>query len=157
MWSLGKRSREECATCQSWGHRLHKHRVHRSESEVGSFPARKAVSVDPMVVVRFELVGVCALDSRVIGANVRGKLFVALQLEVAHHLIERCAGERTGSLEPPVTLGATETPKTLFLNPYQLPAHGLLCRCAPTLSDRMPSTRLPSRDETFSSSQRRTA
>jgi hypothetical protein len=68
-------------------------RVHRSGSEVGRFPARKAGYVDPMVVVRFELAGVCALDSRVIGAHVRGKLFVALQLEVAHHFVERCAGE----------------------------------------------------------------
>jgi hypothetical protein len=27
-------------------------------------------------------------------------------------------------LEPPATFGATKTPKTLLLNPYQLPAHG---------------------------------
>ena len=47
------------------------------------------------------------------------KLFVALQLEVAHHFIERCAGERTRRLEPPATFGATKTPKTLLLNPVQ--------------------------------------
>ena len=86
----------------------------------------------------------------VIGANMRCKFFVALQLEVAHHFIERCPGGRTRGLEPPVTFGATKTPKTLLLNPYQLPVHGHLCRCAPALSDRMPSTCLPSRDETFS-------
>jgi len=60
----------------------------------------------------------------------RCKLFVALQLEVAHHFIERCAGGRTRRFEPPATFGATKTPKTPLLNPYQLPAHGRLCRCA---------------------------
>jgi len=64
-----------------------------------------------MVAVRFELFGVCALDSWVIGANMQRKLFVALQLEVAHHFIERCAGDRARSFEPPATLGATKTPK----------------------------------------------
>jgi hypothetical protein len=38
-----------------------------------------------------------------------------------------------------------------LLNPHQLPAHGLLSRCAPTLSDCMPGTRLASRNEAFSS------
>ena len=80
---------------------------------------------------------------KAIGANMGGKLFLALQLEVAHHFIERCAGERTRRSEPPATYGATKTPKMLLLNPYQLPAHGRLCRCAPT------STRLLSGDETF--------
>src|ERR1019366_9797962 len=70
------------------------------------------------------------------------KLFVALQLEVAHHFVERLAGRTTG-FEPPATFRATKTPKTHFINPYQLPAHGRLCRGAPT------STRLLSRDETF--------
>jgi hypothetical protein len=79
----------------------------------------------------------------VIGANMGCKLFVALQLEVAHHFIERCAGGRTRRLEPPATFGATESPKTRLLNPYQLPAHGRLCLCAPT------NTRLLSREETF--------
>jgi hypothetical protein len=71
------------------------------------------------------------------------KLFIALQLEVAHHLIERFAGGRTSGLEPPATLGATKTLKMLFLNPYQVPAHCRLGRGAPT------STPLLSRDETF--------
>ena len=78
------------------------------------------------------------------------KLSVALQLEVAHHFIERCAGERSRRFEPPATFGATKTPKTRLLNPHQLSAHGCLCRCAPTPSDRMPGTRLPSGDEAFS-------
>jgi len=78
------------------------------------------------------------------------KLCVALQLKVSHHFIERFAGERTRRLEPPATFGATKTPKTLLLNPYQLPAHGRLCRCAPSWPTALPSTRLPSRDKTFS-------
>jgi len=85
----------------------------------------------------------CALASRVISANMGGELLVALQLEVAHHFIERCAGERTRRFEPPTTFGATKTTKTLLLNPYQLPAHGCLCCCVPT------NTHLLSRDETF--------
>jgi hypothetical protein len=56
------------------------------------------------------------------------KLFVALQLEVAHHFIERFAFRSTGGFEPPSTFGATKTLKTLQLNPYQLPAHRCLCR-----------------------------
>jgi len=70
------------------------------------------------------------LAGRVIGANMGFKLFVALQLEVAHHFIERFAFRSTGRFEPPSTFGASKTPKTLQLNPYHLPAHGCLCRCA---------------------------
>ena len=57
------------------------------------------------------------------------KLFVALQLEAAHHFIERCAGECSRRSEPPATFGATKTPKTLLFNPHQFSAHGRLCRC----------------------------
>jgi len=63
----------------------------------------------------------------VIGANMGCKLFV-MQLEVAHHLIERCAARSTSRFEPPATFGASKTP--LQLNPHQLPAHGRLRRCA---------------------------
>jgi hypothetical protein len=79
----------------------------------------------------------------------QSKLFVALQLEVAHHFIERCAGGRTRRFKPPATVGTTKTPKTQLFNPHQLPAHGRLCRRAPTLSDHTPGTRLPSCDESF--------
>jgi len=58
------------------------------------------------------------------------KLSVALQLEVAHHFIERRAGERARRFEPPPTFGATKTSKTLLLNPYQFAAHRWQCRCA---------------------------
>jgi len=78
------------------------------------------------------------------------KLSVALQLEVAHHFVERCAGERARRFEPPATFGATETLKTLLFNPHQLSTHSCLCRCAPTSYDRMPGIRLPSGDEAFS-------
>jgi hypothetical protein len=70
------------------------------------------------------------LVGSMIGANMGFKLFVALQLEVAHHFSERFAFRSTGRFEPPSTFGATKTPKTLPVNPYQLPAHGCLCRCA---------------------------
>jgi hypothetical protein len=100
-----------------------------------------AAYLDPMVVVRFELFRVCALGSWVIGATMQCKLFVALQLEVAHHFIERCAGGRSRRSAPPATFGATKTPKTLLFNPHQFPAHGRLCRRALTLSDHMPSAR----------------
>ena len=79
----------------------------------------------------------------VIGANMQSKLFVSLQLEVAHHFVERLAGGRIRGFEPPATFRATKTPKPRLINPYQLPAHGRLCRGAPT------STRLLSRDEAF--------
>ncbi len=58
-----------------------------------------------------------------IGANVRGKLLVALQLEVSHHFIERRAGQGFRRFEPPATFRTTKTPKTLLFNPHQLPAH----------------------------------
>jgi hypothetical protein len=101
----------------------------------GSRLARKAAYLNPMIVVRFELFRVCALGPRVVGANMQCKLFVALQLEVAHHLIERYAAGRTRRFEAPATFGATKPPKTLLVNPHQFAAHGLLCRCAPSPSD----------------------
>ena len=52
------------------------------------------------------------------------KLFVALQLEVSHHFIERRAGRRSSRLEPPATIRTTKTPKMRLINPHQLPAHG---------------------------------
>jgi hypothetical protein len=78
----------------------------------------------------------------VIGANMGDKLFVALQLEVAHYFVERCAGACIRRSEPPAAFRATKAPKTPLLNPYQLPPHGHRCRCAPM------STRLLSSDET---------
>jgi hypothetical protein len=65
----------------------------------------------------------------VIGTNMQRELFVALQLEVVHHFIERFASGRIEGLESPATFGAPKTPKTLLLNPSQLPAHGRPCRC----------------------------
>jgi len=76
------------------------------------------------------------------------KLFVSLQLEVAHHFIERYAGGRTGGFEPPITFGAAKAPKMLLFNPHELSTHGRLCRPAPSPSDVMPDTRLPSKGRT---------
>ena len=91
---------------------------------------------------RSERLRAFALAPWVIGANMQRKLFVALQLEVVHHFIERCAGGRSSRIEPPATCRASKTPKTLLFNPHQFPAHGRLCRCAASPSDRMPGTRL---------------
>ena len=103
-----------------------------------SRPARRGAGPVPYVrgLLLPDLLGV-------MGANMGGKLLVALQLEVAHHFIERCAGGCPRRPESPATFGATKTAKTFLLNPYQLPAHGRLCRCALT------STCLRSRDEAF--------
>jgi hypothetical protein len=58
-----------------------------------------------------------------IGANMQRKLFVALQLKVAHHLIERSASRGAGRVEDPSAFGTTKALKTQLLNPYQRPAH----------------------------------
>jgi len=61
-----------------------------------------------------------------IGANVQRKPFVALQLKVAHHLIERFAGRRVGRVEHPIAFGTTKTLKTRLLNPCQRTVHVLV-------------------------------
>jgi hypothetical protein len=66
----------------------------------------------------------------VIGANMQGKLFVALQLEVAHHFTEGCAGGRTRRLELPAAFRTPKTAKPRLINPHQPPAHGCPFRCA---------------------------
>jgi hypothetical protein len=52
------------------------------------------------------------------------ELLVALQLEVKHHFIEGRAGGHSRRFETPATFGTTKAPKTLLVNPYQVPAHG---------------------------------
>lgn len=93
-------------------------------------PGRLAMGSTPRYVLGL------LLPSRfgVIGAKVGRKLFVTLPPEVFLHLIERCAQGRIGRFEPPATFGATKPPKTLLLNPYQLPHHGHLGCSAPTSS-----------------------
>jgi hypothetical protein len=98
----------------------------------------------------FRVLALCTLASRVIGTNMQCELSVALQFKVSHHFIERSASGSAKRLEDPGAFGATKTPKSLLFNPYQRPIHGTLYRCAPALSDRMPSTRLPSKDSAFS-------
>jgi hypothetical protein len=53
----------------------------------------------------------------VISANMGGKLFVALQLEVVHHFIERHAGWPAGGFEPPATFGTTQNPENAVVQP----------------------------------------
>jgi hypothetical protein len=64
-----------------------------------------------------------ALDSRVIGANMGCKLFVALQLEVSHHFIERFTRGRGRRIKPPGAIRASKTAKTVFFDPYKRAWH----------------------------------
>ena len=80
----------------------------------------------------------CVFRSGMIGANMRGKRFVALQFEFAHHFIEGFAGWRLRRVEDPSALGATPTSKTLLFNPYLLPADGGPGSCDPSLPELMP-------------------
>jgi len=49
-----------------------------------------------------------------------GKLFETLGFVLLLHFIQRFTNGRTGRLKRPITLGATEALKVLFLNPYSL-------------------------------------
>jgi hypothetical protein len=60
------------------------------------------------------------LRKGVFSANVRGKLFVPLQLEVLQQFIKRFASGRTRRFEQPGAFGAAPTMKTVFLDPYEL-------------------------------------
>jgi len=70
----------------------------------------------------------------VVGANMRGKIPVALQLKIPHHFVKRCARGCTRSHESPAALGASKTPKTLFFNPNQFSTHGGPCWCGQSTS-----------------------
>jgi hypothetical protein len=60
----------------------------------------------------------------VIGANMGRKLFVALQLEVPHHFIERFTrGPQLNKIKPPGAIRASKTAKTVFVDPYKLAWH----------------------------------
>ena len=72
----------------------------------------------------------------------RCKLFIALQCKVLHQFIERFASERARRVEDPGAFGAAPTRKMLLFDPYQVPTHGGPRRCAPSLSDPMPSAML---------------
>ena len=61
--------------------------------------------------------------SRVTGANMGGKLFVALQLEVLHHFVERFTRGRSRRLKPPGAFRASKTEKAPFFDPYKLAGH----------------------------------
>jgi len=72
------------------------------------------------------VLALCALGIEVFGANMQCERFVALQLKVPHHFIERCARGRSRRFEPPATFGAAKSTKILLLNPHQFSAHGHL-------------------------------
>jgi hypothetical protein len=61
-----------------------------------------------------------ALGFGVLGANMGGKLLVALLLEVPQHIIKRFASWRISSVEYPGAFGATPTMETAFVDPYEL-------------------------------------
>jgi len=59
----------------------------------------------------------------VIRANMRRKFSVAPHLEVPHHFIKGIASGQGRGVEHPSTFGATETPKTYFVDPYKPAGH----------------------------------
>ena len=61
--------------------------------------------------------------SRVIGAEVRCKLLVALQLEVSHHFVEGFPRRRRRRIKTPGAFRASKTTKTLFFDPYNVAGH----------------------------------
>jgi len=58
-----------------------------------------------------------------IGANMGGKLLVALKLKVLHHFIERLTRGRSGRFKPPGAFRASKTAKAVFFEPYKLAWH----------------------------------
>src|SRR5450759_5640975 len=64
----------------------------------------------------------------VIGADMRRKLSVALQLAVPHHFIMRIASGLARGVEHSGAFGATKTPKTFFVDPYKPAGHLSLMR-----------------------------
>jgi hypothetical protein len=65
------------------------------------------------------------LGSRVFGAKMSCKIFIAPLLVVPLHFIERITGGCSRRIEHPCAFGATPAHKTLFFDPYQFAAHGL--------------------------------
>ena len=59
-----------------------------------------------------------ALGSGVLGANMGGKLVVALLLEVSQHFVKRFASCRIRSIEHPSAFRATSTMKAAFFDPF---------------------------------------
>jgi hypothetical protein len=74
----------------------------------------------------------------VISANMGGKLFVAVQLEVVHHFIERHAGWPAGGFEPPATFGTTKNPENAVVQPTPVSGSWLPSSLRPPHLNRMP-------------------
>lgn len=67
---------------------------------------------------------ICVLRSRVFGANMCGKFFIALLLVDLLHLREGVAGGRPRRFEQPPAFGAPAALKTRPINPYLRAARG---------------------------------
>src|SRR5579864_6868538 len=66
--------------------------------------------------------------ARVVRANVRCKLLVALRFKVPHHCIESLADRRTSRVEDPCTLGTAPTALSQLVYPDKLARHGrIIC------------------------------
>ena len=61
-----------------------------------------------------------ALGSGVLGANMGGKVVVALLLEVSQHFVKRLTSWRIRSVEHPSAFRATPTMKAASFDPYEL-------------------------------------
>ena len=72
-----------------------------------------------------QLFNLRVLGSRVFGAKMSCKIFIALLLVVPLHFIERITGRCSRRIEHPCTFGATPAQKSLLFDPYQFAAHGL--------------------------------
>jgi hypothetical protein len=70
-----------------------------------------------------ELLNFRVLGSRVFGAEMSCKVFIAPLLVVPLHFIERVAGGYSRRIEHPRAFGATPAPKTLSFDPYQFAVH----------------------------------
>lgn len=71
-----------------------------------------------------DYLGICVLRSRVFGADMGGKFFIALPLVDLLHLREGVAGERPRRFEQPPAFGAAAALKTRSINPYLGAARG---------------------------------
>jgi transposase-like protein len=67
----------------------------------------------------------CVLGSGMFSANIGCEIFIALQLVVLLHFIQRFAGGWSRRIEHPCAFGAAPAPKTLFFDPYQFAEHRL--------------------------------
>jgi hypothetical protein len=93
--------------------------MHERSRPLGiGFISLNQVSIPPMLRVGFGFT-----QRWVIRTDMGCKRLVALQLEIAHHLIESFSIWRTRRLKPPSALRATKTVEATFFNPYNRAGH----------------------------------